>query len=61
MLLIAVFAALLSGFAVVMVQGHGSLIDPAQRSSLWRYNYPEAVQNTEDHALWCGGKEVHYD
>lgn len=53
-------AVLLGGFAVVIVQGHGTLIDPAQRSSLWRYGYPGAVVNNDDHALLCGGMGVSY-
>lgn len=58
MILVALLAAILSGFAVVMVHGHGSLIDPAQRSALWDYGYPGAVPNYDYTGLNCGGFNV---
>ena len=55
------FAGLiLGGFAVVLVQGHGRLLEPPPRSSLWRYpkDYPGAEVNYNDNALTCGGFPV---
>ena len=41
----------------VAVKGHGRLLDPPGRSSLWRYDN-RAQANYEDHELNCGGYRV---
>ncbi|XP_013785525.1 uncharacterized protein LOC106469570 isoform X2 [Limulus polyphemus] len=39
--------------------GHGRLIDPPSRSSMWRYGFP-TTPNYNDHELFCGGYQVHW-
>ncbi|XP_012938498.1 uncharacterized protein LOC106011887 [Aplysia californica] len=39
------------------VQGHGRLIDPPARSTMWRYGFNTPV-NYDDNALYCGGFDV---
>jgi len=53
--LFTIVAATLEG-----VLGHGYLIYPPQRSSLWRVN-TDAPANYDDNALFCGGFAVQYD
>lgn len=37
-------------------EGHGMLLDPPQRSSLWRDDrFPDAPVNNQDSGLFCGG------
>ena len=38
--------------------GHGMMIDPPQRSSMWRYGFPKAPKNYNDNQLFCGGFSV---
>jgi hypothetical protein len=40
-----------------LVQGHGRLIDPPGRSSMWRYGYRNPP-NYNDNQLYCGGVQV---
>ena len=37
--------------------GHGRLIEPPSRSSMWRFGFNNTV-NYNDNALFCGGKSV---
>ena len=37
--------------------GHARLLEPAGRSSLWRFNYKTPV-NYNDNQLFCGGYRV---
>ena len=37
--------------------GHGRLIDPPSRSSMWRYGFKNP-RNYDDNALYCGGTHV---
>ena len=39
------------------VYGHGRLIDPASRSSAWRFGWP-TPKNYDDNQLYSGGFEV---
>ncbi|KAK2704501.1 hypothetical protein QYM36_016783 [Artemia franciscana] len=39
---------------VVHVKGHGRLLDPPQRSSMWRAGYKVPI-NYDDNGLFCGG------
>lgn len=39
---------------VVGVHGHGRLMDPPARNSMWRFGYPNPV-NYNDNEIWCGG------
>lgn len=45
-----------------VISGHGMMIEPTMRSSLWRFagRYPGAPANYDDNALECGGKAVMY-
>nr|XP_053647621.1 uncharacterized protein LOC128699121 [Cherax quadricarinatus] len=45
---------------VVGVYGHGRLMDPPARNSMWRFGYPNPV-NYNDNELYCGGYVVHYN
>ncbi|XP_068209499.1 uncharacterized protein [Palaemon carinicauda] len=44
---------------LVLVQGHGRLMDPPARNAMWRFGYPNPV-NYNDNELYCGGYVVHY-
>lgn len=39
------------------ISGHGMLLEPPNRSSLWRYN-PDAPANYNDNENFCGGASV---
>ena len=39
------------------VYGHGRLVDPPSRSSVWRYGF-NTEHNYEDNQLFCGGFTV---
>ena len=36
------------------VEGHGRLMDPPARNSMWRFGFPNPV-NYNDNELYCGG------
>ena len=38
----------------IHVHGHGRLMDPPARNSMWRFGYPNPV-NYNDNELFCGG------
>ncbi|WAR03973.1 hypothetical protein MAR_010534, partial [Mya arenaria] len=57
MLLTEVAALLISLLAGV--DGHGRLVDPPGRSTMWRLGYHTPV-NTNDHQLSCGGFGVQF-
>ena len=40
-----------------LVHGHGRLIEPPSRSSMWRFGFKNPT-NYNDNALFCGGKSV---
>ncbi|RZC40731.1 uncharacterized protein BDFB_012617 [Asbolus verrucosus] len=42
------------------ISGHGRMLDPPNRSSLWRFN-PLAPKNYVDDQLNCGGKPTQWD
>lgn len=44
----------LLGLAVVHVTSHGYLIDPPERSSIWRI-FPTGPINNDDNGINCGG------
>lgn len=44
----------LIGILTHLVKGHGMMMDPPGRSSMWRYGYPTEVNNY-DNGLNCGG------
>lgn len=56
---------LLTGLAVVLpsllqlVGGHGRLIEPPSRATMWRYGF-DTPPNYNDHELYCGGFSRHY-
>lgn len=35
-------------------EGHGRLMDPPARNSMWRFGFPNPV-NYNDNELFCGG------
>lgn len=37
-----------------LVSGHGRLMDPPARNSMWRFGFPNPV-NYNDNELFCGG------
>lgn len=39
------------------VTGHGRLVDPPSRSSMWRYGFKNPP-NYDDNQLYCGGVQV---
>lgn len=39
---------------VAQVKGHGRLMDPPARNSMWRFGFPNPV-NYNDNELFCGG------
>ena len=39
---------------ITQTHGHGRLVDPPGRSTMWRYGFNTPV-NTNDHQLSCGG------
>lgn len=44
---------------VIQVNGHGRLINPPGRSTMWRYGFP-TPHNADDHQLSCGGFGVQF-
>ena len=38
-------------------EGHGMMLDPPGRSSMWRLGFPTPVNN-DDNGLNCGGRKV---
>ena len=52
-------------FSVVLLQllqydsvsGHGRLVEPPSRASMWRYGY-DTKPDFHDNQLWCGGFAV---
>jgi len=44
---------------VVNVSGHGRLMDPPARNSMWRFGFPNPV-NYNDNELFCGGYAGEY-
>ncbi|KAK7489255.1 hypothetical protein BaRGS_00019507 [Batillaria attramentaria] len=43
-----------------VTKGHGRLIDPPSRSSMWRYGFSNPP-NYDDEALWCGGFSAQWE
>ncbi|XP_052820506.1 uncharacterized protein LOC128246356 [Mya arenaria] len=41
-------------------RGHGRLIDPPSRSSMWRYGF-KTPPNYDDNQMYCGGVQVQYE
>ena len=42
-----------------LVRGHGRLMDPPARNSMWRFGFPNPV-NYNDNELFCGGYAGEY-
>ncbi|XP_059486939.1 uncharacterized protein LOC132203292 [Neocloeon triangulifer] len=40
---------------LTQVRGHGRLIEPPSRASMWRYGFSDSPTNYNDHELYCGG------
>lgn len=45
-------------FVPFQVDGHGYMLDPPSRSSLWRVGFGDAPKNYNDNELFCGGRAV---
>ncbi|XP_043282677.1 uncharacterized protein [Venturia canescens] len=45
--------------ATFQVHGHGRLMDPPARNSMWRFGFPNPV-NWNDNELYCGGYSVQW-
>lgn len=58
--ILAAFAVLLTQGPVTVVDGHGRMVDPPQRSSMWRFGFP-VPPNYDDAGLYCGGYAVIHD
>jgi len=39
------------------VSGHGRLVEPPSRASMWRYGYA-TKPDVHDNQMWCGGFQV---
>jgi len=48
---------------VARAGGHGMMMEPTQRSSMWRFpaRFPHAPVNYDDDELFCGGASVMHD
>lgn len=58
-LLVALMTFLLSSYLLIDdVTGHGMLMDPPGRSTMWRYNFDGVAPNYDDNGLNCGGFSV---
>lgn len=44
---------------VQVVNGHGRLMEPPSRSSMWRLGY-NTPHNYQDNELFCGGFQVNF-
>ena len=42
---------------VVLVAGHGRLLDPPSRASMWRVGF-SSPPDYQDNQLFCGGRSV---
>lgn len=47
-------------FLLPMVTGHGRLLDPPSRSTMWRYGFNNPP-NYDDNQMYCGGVQVQYE
>lgn len=56
------FLAVTIGTACLLgvVTGHGRLVEPPSRSSMWRYGYRNPP-NYNDNQLYCGGVQIQYE
>ncbi|XP_041363554.1 uncharacterized protein LOC121379135 [Gigantopelta aegis] len=53
------FVPLLLTLFARAVSGHGRLVDPPSRSSMWRYGF-KTPPNYDDNQLYCGGVSIQY-
>ncbi|KAF5292924.1 hypothetical protein FQA39_LY13804 [Lamprigera yunnana] len=51
---------IVSSFVVVSTNGHGMMLDPPNRSSLWRFNSSFPI-NYDDNQNFCGGFDVQWN
>ncbi|WAR15625.1 hypothetical protein MAR_005730 [Mya arenaria] len=59
MALINLHSIFLIVFMMANVEGHGRLIEPPGRSSMWRFGF-DTPKNYNDNQLFCGGKWVQW-
>jgi hypothetical protein len=55
--LVIINLVLLSWRSGSKVEGHGRMIDPPSRATMWRYGF-DSPANYDDNQGYCGGKEV---
>lgn len=46
-----------SAFVISVISGHGYMVSPPARNSMWRFGYPNPV-NYNDRSLFCGGNVI---
>lgn len=44
-------------YQIMWIEGHGRLVEPPSRSSMWRYGFNTPI-NYDDNQLFCGGYDV---
>ena len=44
-------------YQMVNVNGHGRLMEPPARNTMWRFGFP-TIPNYEDSEMFCGGIKV---
>lgn len=49
-----------AAWLLLQVDGHGRLMDPPARNSMWRFGFPNPV-NYNDNELFCGGYAVQWE
>ncbi len=52
-------AILLAMSSLQSVKGHGFIVDPPARASMWRFGFG-TPKNYDDMGLNCGGREVRF-
>ena len=57
--LLSMLAFLIFMLCTWRTDGHGRLIEPPSRSSMWRYGFSTSP-NYNDHELYCGGKLISF-
>lgn len=54
-----IFIILFTTCHIITVSGHGRLIDPPSRSSMWRFGF-KTKKNYNDNELFCGGYTIQW-
>ncbi|KAF5300927.1 hypothetical protein FQR65_LT09090 [Abscondita terminalis] len=59
-MVLTLFGVAIFNAVVVSISGHGMMLDPPNRSSLWRYN-SSFPKNYDDNQNFCGGFATQWD